>query len=237
MLESHYTLKPLKELLEEFYIDHISTEIDVDNERIKYINSAEILVDDMALPLFKKDVRSMKTLKREAEERLNSFLSTFICKKNQDVEDFIRNDSISFQKRNKTRTYLILSDDDSIIGYFSLGLKPIIIIDDSSLSAKEKNLMNIKELKTSNISVMGTYLIGQIGRDDRFSSDDLNLEMFFTFIFSIIKEVQDKFGGTNILIEVDNQQKLIDLYESYGFKYLQLDETGLSQLLQLSLNY
>lgn len=105
-----------------------------------------------------------------AQERVQKYLSTFRCRKNPDVKYFITNKSIEFQKKNRSRTYLILSGRDELMGYFSLATKPIII-------------------------------------------------------------------DISILIEVDNQEKLVKKYIEYGFKYLQEDESGLTQLCKLTQDY
>lgn len=67
---------------------------------------------------------------QEDIQNLMDFLSSFSCKQNKDIENFLHNRAIDFEHINKSRTY-ILCDDDIwckkeilvILGYFSVALK------------------------------------------------------------------------------------------------------------------
>ncbi len=85
--------------------------------------------------------------------------------------------------------------------------------------------------------MISTYLIAQIGRDDNFTSNDINLKTFFIYIIGIINNIKNLIGGSTILIEVDNNPKLVDKYKEYGFEYLKDEDSGLTQLWKLTLNY
>ena len=171
---------------------------------------------------------------KSAEERLNHYLSNFNCSKNKDVEYFLKSKSIQFNKDNIARTFLITNPENDIVGYFSLASKTLFV--NEKLPAKKKKLANAKKMKIDDTMIVNAFLIGQIGRDDRFTSDDLNLDIFFKYIFEKINIAKSIIGGSVILIEVDNEEKLINKYKEYDFKYLQNDG-DLSQLWYLSLDY
>lgn len=60
--------------------------------------------------------------------------------------------------------------------------------------------------------------------------------LILEFIFGVINLIREYIGGRVILIEVDNNPKLIELYENYGFERIQ--ENGkLSQLMQFVKHY
>lgn len=55
------------------------------------------------------------------EAELKNILSEFSCKKNSDVERFLKEQSIEFTKKNQSVTYLVCSNKDAaLVGYFTL---------------------------------------------------------------------------------------------------------------------
>jgi hypothetical protein len=62
------------------------------------------------------------------EEELRKLLSEFSCEKNPDVERFFKEQSIDFTKKNQSVTYLVFeSENAALVGYFTLGIKPISV--------------------------------------------------------------------------------------------------------------
>ena len=73
----------------------------------------------------------LKVLSDE-EKVLSGVLCSFSCKKNSEVEKFIKEDAIDFNKKGLARTYLIVSScngNNIILGYFTLAMKAFIIED------------------------------------------------------------------------------------------------------------
>ncbi|MGN1017798.1 MAG: hypothetical protein ACI4PB_03155, partial [Oscillospiraceae bacterium] len=63
------------------------------------------------------------------EESLYDLLSDFSCPKNPDVEYFLLHNAIEFTKKDQSITYLVFdAEDASLVGYFSLTVKPISIV-------------------------------------------------------------------------------------------------------------
>lgn len=59
------------------------------------------------------------------EESLYDLLSDFSCPKNPDVEYFLLHNAIEFTKKDQSITYLVFdAEDASLVGYFSLTVKP-----------------------------------------------------------------------------------------------------------------
>ena len=71
--------------------------------------------------------------------------------------------AIEFEKRSRSRTYLVVDTDENnrIIAYISLAIIRIIIPNDTELSNKV-----IKQMDASEGSAI-SYLIGQLAKDDR----------------------------------------------------------------------
>lgn len=176
--------------------------------------------------------------KEKAEEVLVKWLGTFECKKNEDVERFLKNLSLRYEKENKSRTYLIVTEDLKIVAYFSISIKPIIL-DESRHKVSRTSMKKMKPLEIvkeeQKHQVISTFLIGQIGRDDRFDKDTIDSEGIFGIIFEKINEVMRVIGGHIVLIEVENEMKLIKLYQKYGFVLLgKGSEEDLTQLMKFN---
>ena len=64
------------------------------------------------------------------------------------------------EKRDLSRTYLAISDSNTIMGFFTLGLKCIRFTEDSLLSNKVMNECNMEP----STKVAQAYLLGQLAR-------------------------------------------------------------------------
>ncbi|MCF7941518.1 MAG: hypothetical protein K9M84_07890 [Spirochaetia bacterium] len=209
----------------------------LDLERITEKNT--IVTDDGEVTPYQyiSGVENAKHIRRTSEERLLSFLGTFSCSKNQDVQSFltVADKCIMYEKQDRSRTYLILNESNKILGYFSLALKTLFTQKEVFRGALKRNNKPGKTISSipPDIDYYNVYLIGQIGRNDAYSTQDLSLSDILSEIYPILSEVQYRVGGSSILIEVDNNEKLIELYKNHGFTYLDTDQEDLSQLLIL----
>ena len=62
------------------------------------------------------------------EESLYDLLSDFSCPQNPDVEYFLLHNAVEFTKKDQSITYLVFdAEDASLVGYFSLTVKPISV--------------------------------------------------------------------------------------------------------------
>lgn len=172
------------------------------------------------------------------ETKLENFLKTFNCEKNYDVEDFLKNKAIRFHKSGLARTYLIINDNEEIVAYFTIAFKPIFYNNQIHKVSKSKyKKLNAREYtlrQNKKITVINSILIAQIGRNDIFSKNDISLNEIIMSIFEIIEQVRDLIGTRIVLIEVNNEPKLIKLYESLGFEYIGVQD-DLTQLYKFDL--
>jgi hypothetical protein len=127
----------------------------------------------------------------------------FSCEKNLDVENFLREDAINREKRDLTRTYLIIdqnkfeSDNEiNIVAYFSIALKTLIIPQTLS-NAKIKKIDGFsKDAKDSIV-----YLIGQLARNDDYNTETITGAEILARALNIISDIKDKIGGKVVLVE------------------------------------
>jgi hypothetical protein len=130
-------------------------------------------------------------------------VSNFSCEKNLDVENFLREDAINREKRDLTRTYLIIdqnkfeSDNEiNIVAYFSIALKTLIIPQTLS-NAKIKKIDGFsKDAKDSIV-----YLIGQLARNDDYNTETITGAEILARALNIISDIKDKIGGKVVLVE------------------------------------
>ena len=81
------------------------------------------------------------------EESLYDLLSDFSCPKNPDVEYFLLHNAIEFTKKDQSITYLVFdAEDASLVGYFSLTVKPI--------SVRASNISKTMAKKLSRVSIL-----------------------------------------------------------------------------------
>lgn len=106
------------------------------------------------------------------EDMLKIFLSNFSCKKNSDVERFLKEQAIDFTKKNQSVTYLVFSEDyTELLGYFTLATKPISIRVNSDAAEGFSNTIKRKISRVSEFDdvtetyTLSAYLIAQLGKN------------------------------------------------------------------------
>lgn len=236
----NFQLYSLKDLMEDFYISEISSELAVYINRINYKNNQEIMIDGKTFEtLLSVKQTSKKEVFKAAESRVLKYLKSFNCKKNQDVQDFLHdeNKAIRMQKESITRTYMLIDDEnDKIAAYFAIAFKPIILESNHVVSKSKIKKLPIHSDEKSTIKIIPTILIGQIGRADEYSKEDINLNYILDYIFTIINIVKIYIGSKVVLLEVNNEPKLVKHYEKYGFEKIQ-ESNNMSQLMQFINHY
>ena len=149
------------------------------------------------------------------ENLLCGIFETFSCPKNKDIEDFLKEKSIDFEKKHFGRTYLVIDEHRNLAGYFTLALKAMNL--DKSVSNRLRKLVS----GYSNKPDSAIYLIGQLGKNyanpyvKQFSGDSL-----INIAVDYINEAQDIVGGRAILVECENRKLLMEFYERCGFQQL-----------------
>ena len=149
-------------------------------------------------------------LKNYSINQIKKFLKTFKCSLNKDIEDFLHNRAITFEKKLRARTYLLLENTtNKLAGYFSIAISVLY----ANEIDKEK-LLEIGDLRTpKNIPCL---LIGQIAKSDNYKDikiGNLLMELAIEKLELINKVVAGRF----ILLDAINNEKVIRFYEEFGF--------------------
>ncbi|HEN9576629.1 acetyltransferase [Acinetobacter baumannii] len=144
---------------------------------------------------------------------------SFSCPQNPDVESFLlsKDKGIRFENTSISRTYLIVDDDTGdILAYFSISFKEITLNTDNISKSLIKHLDGINK----RAETLKVYLIGQIGKNFSVNNNPIKLENILNEIYNVISQAQALVGGRVIILECENQPKLIALYERHGFNLI-----------------
>ena len=151
-----------------------------------------------------------------------------MCKEDEDIESFLHNRAIEFEKISKARTYLIVDADKLmaensefvICGYVSLALKILTISEHESNRIRKKLDGFNAKMHGIPIQEFPVYLIGQLARDSRYTYSDLSGSELLQCAIDVIASAVSAVGGRYAMIECHNEPKLITFYENNGFKTL-----------------
>ena len=79
-------------------------------------------------------IRLSSVLERYPKEDVKRFLGTFRCSKDADLEEFLYDKAIMFEDKGRSRTYLLLDDeeDNRILAYFTLALTEITVPEETA---------------------------------------------------------------------------------------------------------
>ncbi len=175
-------------------------------------------------------VQALGSLIEEAffEETFANEVSSFSCERNHELENFLKNQAIEFEKKNLARTFLVLDDDSlsvakiQINGYFSLSVKSILFSEEVS-KTKRKHLA-----KNDTVSHVGCFLLGQIAKDDKMHAGYGKeiLDMAISKIRTAQQNVACRF------LYLDCIKSLRSYYEKQGFKYMQVNPEN-NSLIQM----
>lgn len=82
------------------------------------------------------------------------------------------------------------------------------------------------------VSEVSTFLIGQIGKNDK-NKDKISGANILQYACNYIEEACDIIAGRVILVELKDNPKLISFYETNGFQLLKNSTENEEKLLQM----
>ena len=161
-------------------------------------------------------------LREVASNGANSFIedaiSKFTCQ-DKDVETFLKEKAFDFERRDKSRTYLVMDDSSGILlGYFTLSLNALPFRDSVS-----KNTIKRIDGFSKDVNAVGIVLIGQLGKDSEKAKGLSGIQLLNMCIEAVCK-VQEIIGGRFVMLECQDITKVVEFYKKNGFQFLQFDE-------------
>ena len=149
------------------------------------------------------------------EDALTNLLNSFSSPQNPDVEHFLKTNSVDFTNKSQSVTYLVFSsENEDLLGYFSLAIKPVSIQIDVLSKSQLKKLRRVSNIdETSSSITLSAYLIAQLGKnysipkEKRIDGTKL-LNMAYDKIVSLKHDV----GGIAAFLECEENDFLLDFY-------------------------
>jgi len=164
----------------------------------------------------------------EQENIINSF-KKFSCQKEKDLENFLVNKAIEWENIDYGRTYLMIDGErDRIAGFFTISLKSV---DLGNLPGKRRRKLLKSTPGRDGLKSYPAFLIGQIGRCDKYSSEDLPGKIILSECYSAFKNVHNIIGG-NIIVLQCREYMYEKFYKEHEFAKLEdnIDSDGLLTL-------
>ena len=166
------------------------------------------------------------------ESVISKDLTSFKCRRDSDIERFLKEKAVPFEKAHKSRTYIVVKRESvgerelEILAYFSIALSSMKIKDTVSRT-KRKKLCGIFEDRET-----PCYLIGQLAKNDPYRGDVQGKELV-EYALGMFRTAHDLVGGRFVRVDCKNIPCLVDFYKVNGFRELQTDDkTGLLQLVR-----
>ena len=156
-----------------------------------------------------------------AETDLRAGISNFSCAKDCELEDFLGQKAILFERIAKCRTYLLVDEEAlgnrmDILGFFSIAIHSLSL--PKSLSKQKIRMMDGYSAKNRNkvLSSLPAFLIGQLAKNDVFASRIKGDDLLRTAM-ATIAELHEAVGGRFIAIDCKPIHTLTEFYERNGF--------------------
>ncbi len=167
-------------------------------------------------------------------EKIEDAFKKFSCRREEDLENFLVNKAVTYQKSEFGKTYLCLDKEKlntgqfAIMAYFTIAQRSVDI---SDMSAKKRKKVLGAHPGRDNIKSVSAFLIGQLGRSDEYSNDDLSGEQLLKECYHAISMAAKIIGGKLLILEC-REHMFTKFYVRQGFKKL-YDELNEEKLYTL----
>ncbi|MCB4773615.1 MAG: hypothetical protein LGB05_08360 [Sulfurovum sp.] len=142
---------------------------------------------------------------------VKKLLKTFSCTRNRDLQDFLYNRAVTFEKNLRSRTYLYINNTTKeVAAYFTITINTLHT---DSISSEVIELLDGYK---NDVASIPCFLIGQLGKSDKFEPRKIG-EYILNDAIEIIDQSQKSLGGRFILLDAINKEQLIKFYEANAF--------------------
>jgi len=153
----------------------------------------------------------------DSNRKVKKLLETFSCTRNMDLQDFLCNKAVTFEKNLRSRTYLYIDNTtQEVAAYFTI---TISTLHTDNISPEVIKLLD--GYKNDVVSIP-CFLIGQIGKADKFEPRKIG-EFILNDAIEIINQSQKSLGGRFILLDAINKEQVIKFYEANAFFPIEKD--------------
>jgi hypothetical protein len=186
---------------------------------------------DLLLYSLREQIANDATKLPELEEKFREFC----CIRDADVESFIHEKAIHYERSGLSRTYYFVRTSEGlqtafseIVAYFSVAITSV----DYSLVSQNKRAKVLGGTPgRAHQDHFGGLLIAQLARDDHYNGSVNNGTDLVAACEAVIEQGRNYLGGR--VIYLDCKQELIKLYQDSGYRLL-LDEPFGNGLYKMS---
>lgn len=162
------------------------------------------------------------------ESAVKSILNTFDCLNNLDVDKFLKDKALTFDRQSLSRTHLVFTsykDEMVLVGYYVLAIKHFVVKESILKSNSGKNINSRLRQRINRFaqrdSELGNYiisapLIGQLGKNDNYRNL-ISGDVLLKYACDKVREIQAAAGGKIVYLECEDKPALIEFYERNGF--------------------
>jgi hypothetical protein len=146
-----------------------------------------------------------------SNRKVKRLLETFTCTKNADLQDFLHNKAVTFEKNLRSRTYLYVANDtQEVVAYFTITISAL------HTEGISPEVIEILDGYKNDILSIPCFLIGQLGKSDMFEPRKIG-EFILGDAIEMIDKSQNTLGGRFILLDAINVEKVIKFYKDNAF--------------------
>lgn len=145
----------------------------------------------------------------EIEELLQTFSS-----RDQDIQLFLHNKAIQFEREDKCRTYLLVGEDGNIHAYFSISTKELALCKFAVSNTQRKRMKTNPQDEEQRVRC---FLIGQLGKNFAIETS-ITLREILNEVDAIVIQAQTLVGNRLLILECNVH--LIPKYQACNFKSL-----------------
>ncbi|MCB4747332.1 MAG: hypothetical protein LGB54_01865, partial [Sulfurovum sp.] len=132
---------------------------------------------------------------------VKKLLKTFSCTRNRDLQDFLYNKAVTFEKNLRSRTYLYINNTtQEVAAYFTITINTLHT---DSISPEVIELLDGYK---NDVASIPCFLIGQLGKSDKFEPRKIG-EYILNDAIEIIDQSQKSLGGRFILLDAINKEQ------------------------------
>lgn len=159
------------------------------------------------------------------EEQVRALLSSFVCSRNLDIQDFVQNKALDFEKKGIATTYVVISVDESsgvltFQAIFTPCLKSVDVYCSSPSKTTSKAVQRFGELDhETGICSIPAILIAQFGKNNlSLKKNEIAGDHLMSLALSKASNVHSMVGGRFVYLECEEHPELISFYKDAGFR-------------------
>ncbi len=165
-------------------------------------------------------INLLDLLDQAGESFVQTWLSSFSCKQNPEIEYYLKHNAINFAKKGISITYLIFGKEETtnyLLGYYAITYKILQVNRNNISRTVEKKIARFGEID----ALSGSYslpapLIAQFGKNSS-SPSAINGSEMMSLALDQVQRIQHMAGGRTVYLECEDNPFLLDFYTRNGF--------------------